>query len=391
MRVLCGRAPTPWLALFLIIFPFLSLVLAGCSKVDFSTVPPQSCVLMNNAHGPNACVPGSQGQHDFDYTVQTGNVDILFINDNSGSMYVEQTKMANQFPGFLDSIHRLSYQIAITSTDVSAGGVGQDGRFFNFGNGSSILKNSSRTKDSVHYQNIPLFQNTIKRSETLDCPNGPSCPSGDERGIYASIRALQRVENRDFFRPGGHLALVILSDEDERSTGGGAPGSEGNGGAVSPNYRFTENDLPETLVKKAKEILPPTKSMSVHSIIIRPGDVSCHTSQNSQGGGVKGYYGFQYEMLSRPSSALMSLGPIKPGTVGSICSANYTYEMGQIAQALTTSLIQLPCKPINNSLRVDYLDPVPVNQTEFLDSLNQVQFSPPIEAGSRIRLQFSCN
>lgn len=380
----------------LIQFGVMGFLFLGCSKVDFSALPPASCVAMNTAHGANSCISGPSGTENYDYTVATGDVDILFIDDNSGSMYVEQQKMANQFPGFLDSIHRLSYQIAITSTDVAGGGEGQDGRFFSFGNGSNVLKNSSRIKDSTHYQNIPLFQETIKREETLNCPDGPGCPSGDERGIYAAIRSLERVENRDFFRPGGHLAIVILSDEDERSSGGGAPGSEVNGGPISPNYMATEKDLPETLVAKAKEILPPTKSLSVHSIIIVPenyaeADPTCHGAQNSQGGGVKGFYGTQYARLSKPSSALMAMGPIKPGTLGNICSPNYTAEMGQIAQYLRTSVLQLPCEPVPGTLRVTYLDAVPSNQNEFLNDLNQIQFSPPLEAGRRVRLQFTCN
>lgn len=380
------------LPLFRALAPFLMILgLAACSKVSFEAVPPVSCVTMNAAHGNSACVVHSDGSQDYNYTVVTGDVDILFVDDNSGSMYTEQQKMANQFPGFLDSIHKLSYQIAITSTDVSQGGLGQDGRFFQFGSGAKVIGNSSRRKDSTHYQNVTQFQGTIKRPETLDCPNGPNCPSGDERGIYASIRALERVENRDFFRPGGHLAIVILSDEDERSSGGGLSGSEMNGGPISSNYLATENDKPETLVKKAKEILPPTKSMSVHSIIIRPGDTACWTSQNSQGGGVKGFYGVQYAKLSQPSNQLMSLGPLKIGTTGNICSSNYTYEMGQIAQYLKTSVLQLPCRPNSGTLEVNYLDSVPSYQTESLNSQNQIEFSPSIEAGTRVNLKFTCD
>lgn len=364
---------------------------SGCAKVEFVEVPPEHCTQMNQAYGSNACVSGPTGTRLYDYTVATGDVDILFVDDNSGSMYTEQVKMANQFPGFLDSIHKLSYHIAITSTDVAGTQSGQDGRFFPFSMGESVLKNSSRVKDGTHSTNITKFQNTIKRNETLDCPNGPACPSGDERGIYAAIRSLQRAENYDFFRPTGHLAIVVLSDEDERSSGGGAPGSAINGGPISQNYLAQENDRPETLVSVAKSRLSPTKSVSVHSIIIRPGDTACHNAQNAQGGGVRGYYGTQYALLSNPSAQLLGQGPLRVGTLGSICSSNYTAEMGQIAQYLTTSQLQLPCTPVSGSLRVDYLDAVPGNPTNTLDSLNQIKFNPALPAGSRVRLQFTCS
>lgn len=363
----------------------------GCSKVDFQALPPDSCISMNQAYGDGTCVVSSGGSQSYNYQVVSGDVDILFIDDNSGSMYTEQRKMADQFPGFLDGISKLSYNIAITSTDVDDLAEGKDGQFFNFGNGKKILTNSSRVKDQTHSQNIPLFQNTIKRQETLDCPNGPSCPSGDERGIYAAIRSLERVENRDFFRPGGHLALVILSDEDERSSGGGAPGSEINGGAISSNYLAQDKDKPETFLATAREILSPGKSISVHSIIIRPGDTSCHASQNSQGGGVKGFYGTQYARLSQPSSDLKSIAPLKTGTVGNICSSNYTREMGEIAQYLTTAKIQLPCKPDDGSLSVTYPNGgVPSNQSVSLNASQELEFTPSIEAGTQIQLSFTC-
>ena len=378
-------------ALALLIYGWVTLGTSGCSKVDFSALPDESCLSMNQAYGGSACAVGPSGLQSYNYTVVTGSVDLLLIDDNSGSMYVEQEKMANQFPDFLDSISKLSYNIAITSTDVDSSGEGRDGRFFNFGNGQNVLSNTTRTKDSTHYANIPLFQNTIKRSETLDCPDGPSCPSGDERGIYAAVRAMERVENRDFFRPGGHLAIVILSDEDERSSGGGAPGSEVNGGPISQNYLQGFKDKPETLVSMAKEILSPGKSMSVHSIIIRPGDTTCFQNQNSQGGGVKGFYGTQYAKLSSPSAELKSMGPLKIGTLGNICSSNYTVEMGEIAQYIKTSRIQLPCKPVSGSLNVTYLDGVTANQKEILSDTNQLEFIPAIEAGHKIQLEFSCN
>ncbi|MBX3021492.1 MAG: hypothetical protein KF799_07410 [Bdellovibrionales bacterium] len=373
----------------------LVVFITGCSGVRFQAPTAQGCAATNQTYGIGACRNAVNGGLDFDYSVQTGEVDLLFVDDNSGSMYSEQEKMANQFPGFLDSLSDFSYQIAITTTDVDSSAPGKDGRFLDFG-GQTILKNDSRQRDSLHAANILKFQNTIKRAETLQCPSGPGCPSGDERGIYALNRALERPENSSFFRKGGHLAIVILSDEDERSSGGGAAGSEINGGALSSAYTAQHYDLPSTFVANSKAYLPANKSVSVHSIIIRPAingagaDTACWQQQNSQGGGVKGFYGTQYALLSFPSQALQALGNIVTGTVGSICSSNFTQEMGNVAANIRAEQLQLPCTPDESSLKVNY-SPAPSQATAFeVDASNRLNFQPGLPAGTRVNLKFNC-
>lgn len=375
----------------------MAIVLAvmGCGNINFQAAKNQ-CLDTPNADIGALCKVNADGSQSYDYTISTGEVDILFVDDNSGSMYSEQVKMANQFPGFLDMLSNLDYQIAITTTDVENRGVGRDGAFLEFSPGQAILKNNSRSKDSTHYQNISLFQSTIKRPETLLCPDQPGCPSGDERGIYALIRSMQRSENRTFFRNSGHLAVVILSDEDERSSGGGLPGSGVNGGAISSKYVAEEMDKPESFVLASRDTLPQNKSLSVHSIIIQPAangksaDTQCWSQQNNQGEYIKGFYGTQYSLLSFPSQALKGMGRILKGTAGSICSSNYTREMGDIAQHILERDLQLPCRPVDGTLKVD-LVPKPSSQPNyFVDDSNQLVFQPALSAGTKVHLQFNC-
>src|SRR5690606_3464453 len=103
---------------------------------------------------------------------------------------------------------------------------------------------------------------TIKRPESKLCDDSgfleQACPSPDERGIYALNLAVERNE-KDFFRSGAHLAVIILSDEDERSFGG--HGTQGQG------WPLEAKDLPETFVLGMQNNFP-TKSVSVHSVIV---------------------------------------------------------------------------------------------------------------------------
>ncbi len=370
---------------------------AACSDVKFNSVPIGTCKDFITTHGSDACVLNPDGTQSFRYSEAWGEVDILIVNDNSGSMYVEQEKMATQFPGFLDQIHKLSYQIGMITTDVSGSGPLQDGRLLEFAPGVTFLKNSSREKDATHFDNITKFQKTIKRGETLNCHEGSTCPSGDERGIYALNRALERSENANFFRSGGHLAVVILSDEDVRSTGGGLPGSEVNGGPVSPDYLAEPLDKPETFVQKTKEKFGSMKGISVHSIVIPPAphpqSASCHQAQNSQGADIRGHYGVQYARLSRADGDLKSLGHLIPGDIGSICSPNYTKEMGDIATKLNRYAgqeRQLPCAIDTSASKITF---TPEPSTPIVYELlpdNRIRFSPTVPPGTWINFNLKC-
>src|SRR4051812_11539371 len=93
---------------------------AACAPVKFQKVNSDGtgvkvagdvCPYACDASG-NSCVQRCEVER----TVGVGMVDILIIDDNSGSMSPEQAKMATRFPDFLNSITHLDYRIAITTT-----------------------------------------------------------------------------------------------------------------------------------------------------------------------------------------------------------------------------------------------------------------------------------
>lgn len=351
----------------------------GCSGVAFDTKPNKLCEQYNSEFGSSGCVVRPDGFNQFNYTVTTGKVDIVIVDDNSGSMYTEQVEIADRFPGFLDSISRLDYRLAIITTDVTTNG---GGGFLSFPNSEKFLYNTSRSMDARHSDNITQFQNTIKRPETLACDSSgyTNCPSGDERGIYALNQAIERADQRSFFRPGGHLAVVVLSDEDERSNGGQFPG-----------YPMETLDQPVSFAARSKQFLGISKSVSVHSIIIAPGDTQCFNTQNSQPG-VKGFYGYNYAALSLPDNNLKSQSNLMDGVIGSICSSNYTAELGNIAAKLndTVKVIQLPCRPHEDKVDVAF-DPVPAQQIYYsIDADNRLNLNPAAPAGTKVSLSYKC-
>jgi hypothetical protein len=374
----------------------VGLIAVGCSDVGFESIPKLSCEDVARDQS-TTCFTSPQTV-SVSFTFGVGDVDILFIDDNSGSMFAEQQKMANAFPNFLNRLSNLFYQIAIITTDVSASpgntvlraangnGKFQDGKFLEFTDEqkkASGLYIINRETPNVEQ----LFRGTIKRQESLDCDssgfNPQSCPSQDERGIYAANLAIERG-NKKFFRPGAHLALVILSDEDERSQGG------------KLGYPALESlDQPEVLIQKMKKLYP-TKSLSVHSIVTN--DETCRRSQTqSSATGVwptLGFIGEQYIKLSNPSQEFMDYGNIVQGVVGSICATDYGAQLGNIGSNISNNTLDAPkklaCTPKQDSISIVTNPAGLEGQIQYnIDEQNKIAFYN-LPLGAKITFSYDC-
>ena len=136
------------------------------------------------------------------------------------------------------------------------------------------------------------------------------------------------------------------------------------------------------------------KTVSVHSIIVKPGHSSCKAIQDAQGSGVNGEYGEQYAMLSNPDASLKAQGNIIKGTIGNICASNYGSQLQDMAKNLSETVIQLRCKPVDNAdskLEIE-LFPEPATPVTFdVDDQNVVTFSPAIlPSGTEVTYSYSC-
>jgi hypothetical protein len=382
---------------------YISLVLvaagivAGCSDVGFKSVPKLSC--SDIARDQNTTCENKPNFVQVTFTFGVGDVDILFVDDNSGSMFMEQQKMANAFPNFLSTLSNLFYQIAIVTTDVSASpgnaaprpangnGAFQDGKFLVFqdeqkvSSGLTMIDRSTPNAES-------LFRGTIQRQESLDCDKSgflaAACPSSDERGIYAANLAIKRG-NKKFFRPGAHLAVVVLSDEDER----------GQGGVKVGDPQLEADDLPVSLLTSLSEFYP-TKSLSVHSIVTN--DEACRKlqTQTSQYGGkpTLGFIGLQYMALSSPTADLLSVGNLLNGVVGSICADNYVSQMGNVGLNIRDNTDnapkQLACTPDPSEMKVVTNPTGYENQIQYsIDSQNRIVFSN-LPTGVKVSFSYEC-
>lgn len=379
--------------------------------------------------GPGCVRVDGMKEVEYNVTVSGGRVDILFVNDNSGSMSFEQNHIASRFSNFIATLDQkqLDYRIGIITTDVSdssnpprainGNGALQDGRLITFENGQPFLESSTQNKEA-------LFAKGIQRNETKQCENflrtnsasqGSSaylanCPSADERGIYAAGMTVESNPS-GFIRDNAHLAIVFLADEDERS----------QLYDDTPLYRLSDRDLPQSLVGLVQSRFPG-KALSMHSIIVRPGDLKagysaydaaqkiaqvfngnqlvsenraanffndsqkdqqCLNQQSNQiqtaNGNVTGSFGYLYYLAAKMTG----------GVIGDICAGDYGSQLSSIGENIGEQVnkIDLACEnPQVLELRFTNQSGTPGGRIEGSAYL----FDPALTPGHSIYLKIRC-
>jgi hypothetical protein len=214
--------------------------------------------------------------------------DVLMVVDDSGSMTEEQTALAGAASPFINTAASLSadYQIAVVTTDMDAST--RSGRF----QGSPKVITASGSAATQ-------LSTTIKALGI----NG----SGTEMGLDAIKAALSLPLSTDpstnggFLRSDADLAIVVVSDEDDFSTG-----------SADSYTTFLSN-------------LKGSRKAVLHAIV---GDTS--PSTNSQG--VPGCTSSSGDALT--GSRYLTVQSQTGGLFRSICSASWTQPVTDIAQSI---------------------------------------------------------
>ncbi len=366
------------------------------------------------ARPPRAPQPEPPAMDIYTYSISLGQVDIIIDVDNSSSMAIEHRNIARQLKPFLNQIKDVDYHIAVITTDISASpdnpvrnAYYQDGRFIPIGGKLFLTNENMGKKPSSHVVNA--FAKAIEREETTQCDkrNQPrtarnqydrlyqnqgslrqtACPSSDERGIYALNLAINNRRHHNFFRPQAHLMVVILSDEDVRSSEKyyNQPGYE--------QYAPEPKDYPELLVESVHNRFGRLKTMSAHSIIIPPGDSRCLNEQNQKRGGGhgtgRGYYGKQYARLSRARDyELTQYGNLLKGSVISICDKRYGSQLERVGFSASAIRVPLPCgRPEQIKL---FMDGRSIRARHKIEGRTLIIEPGMVRLNSKIKLQVVC-
>ena len=317
----------------------LSLAISGCSKLEFETS--DKLISQSDLISESFTAKG-------DYSDKS--VDVLVVVDNSYSMEVEQEKLGQRLDRFISSLRGVDWQIGVTTTDVSMGNYGIQGSLLPLEGANGYIL-TPRTAD---YEQV--FLDTITREETLNCAAEMDCPSSDEQALSAIMMAIDKrdTDNAGFFRPNADLAVIILTDEDEKSNG--------------PDDATQPFEVQEHLATHL-----PGKTATVFGIISQVGDTTCADAN-----------GLDVGVFSRHAQELSEL---TGGVVGSICDQDYSKSLSKIGEVVVSLMnsVTLKRQPDPETLDLQFR---PAIDVEYTIEGKKLVFSKPLPEDTKILVAY---
>ncbi len=299
-------------------------------------------------------------------------VDILLVVDDSNSMSPENAKLALKLKDFVADLSSsgIDWQMCATVTrsqDVYNNGVYYWGASRNWvkylGSPNWILKSGAVDPNSV----FEIFTDTVASIgagwEGTD----------DERGIKAAWWNIEYGQYNLCYRNEASLAVILISDEDERSVGGNSAYQY-----YTDEYKPLEtDDQPQEFVNKVKQKFGLSKRFSFNSIIVKPGDTTCMATQDAEGS--KAHFGHKYSELSQ----------LTGGAAVSVCDADYSKNLYYFKDRIVNTLASVPleCAPTGD-VKVT-ITPIMNGVTTSMQN-NTLVFNPAVPAGRTIKLVYNC-
>ncbi|MBX2988823.1 MAG: hypothetical protein KF802_13110 [Bdellovibrionaceae bacterium] len=373
----------------------LMAVYVACSPKQFAK---DSSFNACQNSGKNCITEDGRDFFDYSETIEGGKVDVLVVSDNSASMSYEQANLANRFNGFIKSMddQRLDYKIGVITTDISNSQAGRLVAPVITQHSGDLLQKDAAFKAAVQRPETAACEQFITsrinacRSQgrsDASCMSDSSyisgynqtCPSGDERGIYAARLAVE--QNADsFVRPEADLAVIILSDEDVR---GGLYRTPSTGERFAPQrsaYALADADRAQNFVS-AVNAKYPGKVLGVHTFVVYS-DLNCIQQQNAQTlGVVDGSYGIEYEALRAATG----------GVGASICQPDYAPWLTRIFDNVKSRIVDkmlLACSaPADLTVTLTNNSDPSITWTVVGA---EVRFNKKLPSGTTARVTYSC-
>lgn len=298
-------------------------------------------------------------------------VDILLVVDDSKSMEPENTKLAQKLQAFVADLKASGIDWQMCATVTRSQDVNNNGQYF-WGasrNWTGYIGSPQWILNAGAINPYAIF------TDTMSAIGAGWAGTDDERGIKAAWWSFEYAQYNNCYRQGASIAVILISDEDERSIGGDQS-LEYYGG----EFKVLEaDDQPQELLNKVKQKFGADKRFTFNSIIVKPGDSACMAAQDA-GGASKSHYGYKYAEISQLSG----------GYVGNICDADYSQNLYYFKDKIINSAASFPleCAPVG-PVTVTITPTVTGYTTAIVN--NTIVFNPAIPAGRTVKLQYKCS
>lgn len=279
----------------------------------------------------SACGPGAAnlsilptGQSTYQGSTANNKVDVLWVIDNSGSMYTKQEKLGAGFSSFaaLFTAKDFNFNMAVATTDIP----GQSGNFQSLpypyqnmvdparsnpanyvgANGPSVTILNNTTPD--------LFNHFISNVRVGDVGNA-NAQALDAVNLSLSAGKLAGV-NTGFLRSDAHLAVIIVTDDDDGDVNFGL-GSNASTTDVINTLQALKPDRFDVISRTYK------KNFTVSAVMVDTDTTGC-VAPFAQG--------TEYRSLITATS----------GSIANICANDFSTGLSQISQRIAEAITEIP-------------------------------------------------
>lgn len=369
--------------------------------------------------------PPPSGPRNVDYSVQVSasnkNVDFLLVIDNSASMIAVQQRMAASMAALATKMNALNidWQMCLTTTtDMNVGGSPSGtgthtctggyctgtytGGTWHWGvslpwaNGSHVLKKE-------HLAARPsIFNDTIPKIGAGDSG------TGDERGIKSAYNHFANWKNGKthntgscYRGAGSSVAVILLSDEDERSVAGDCsrvntalgdkeiPACRNYGDGSLRVLEF--QDMPENLISQANAVFGDSSRFTFNSIIADTD--ACQNQLNNTASFT--INGINYFSPHYTGTVYKKASQLTNGGIASLCSSDLQLNLFSDVVVNTLSKLSLECAPTSLTVRTgatqaaaEAASPLPTSAYSVSGAV--VNFTPALNENVWVNVKYSC-
>lgn len=321
---------------------------------------------------------GGTPQHDTDtVSLQNNKLDVLVVIDDSNSMLKDNQRLAARLEGFINDLSAQGFDWQMCATLTNAQQISSSDPNSYWGASNYWVGNTNSVPYILNSSVANPYQIFVN---TINAIGAGWAGTEDERGIKAAYWHLWNGEpgvtgTSGCYRSDANLAVVLISNEDERSIGNDQTQLYYQSEANKP---LESDDLPSTYLAFVQQIFGTQKHLSFNSIIVRPGDTNCMAQEDAEG--YKSHFGTNYAQLAG----------LTGGYVGSICDTDYSSNLNYFKNSIVRSQASfaLKCAPVGGQVKINVTPNY--SYTASVDSTNHLNFSPAVPAGSTVDLQYTC-